>query len=168
MNDIILAPARIDATHDIEQFACGEESLDRWLKGRALENDEEGASRTYVVCVDKRVVGFYAISVGGIAHAIATGKVRRNMPDPVPAMILGRLAVDHRYQGRHIGSDLLIDAISRTIRASEIAGVRAILVHAISDRARQFYEAHGFRSSPVNPLTLMVTLKEAAKYLPAP
>jgi len=167
MSGAISAPERLAAHHELELFHCSEESLDEWLKLRALENEAKGASRTYVVCVDRRVVGFYAIAAGGIAHSVASGKIRRNMPDPIPAMILGRLAVDLDFQGRRIGSDLLIDAIARTAKTAEITGIRAILVPAISDRARQFYEAYGFRSSPVNPLTLMITIAEAIRYLPS-
>ena len=158
----ISAPQKISPDHDLSEFHCGEPALDEWLKRRALPNEESGASRTYVVCLENRVVGFYALAVGAVAHAGAPGRIRRNMPDPVPVMVLGRLAVDESMQGRDIGRGLLRDAILRTMQAAEIAGIRAILVDAISERAKQFYVRAGFTPSPISPMTLMITLEEAA------
>ena len=100
-------------------------------------------------------------AVGAVAHSQAPGRVRRNMPDPVPAMVHGRLAVDKAFQGRHIGAGLLRDAVLRTVQAAEIAGIRTILVHAISAAAKRFYEGYGFAASPVDPLTVMTTIAEA-------
>ena len=159
----LTAPEKLRVDHDLSQFECGEPSLDDWLQRRALRNEESGASRTYVVCAGQRVVGYYALAVGAVAHAEAPGRGRRNMPDPVPVMIIGRLAVHKDYQGRKIGPALLRDAVLRTLQAADIAGVRAILVHAISERARQFYEDCGFIASPMDPLTLMITVVEAVK-----
>jgi|SRR5436853_289981 len=158
-------PEKLNASHDLSQFGCGEPLLDDWLRQRALKNDESGASRTYVVCAGEKVVGYYALAVGAVAHAVAPGRVRRNMPDPIPVMMMGRLAVDKNYQRRGIGPALLRDAILRTLQAADIAGIRAILVHAISERARQFYEDCGFIASPMDPLTLMITVAEAVKSL---
>ena len=129
------APEKLRADHDLSEFDCGEPSLDDWLRRRALQNEESGASRTYVVCAGRQVVGYYALAVGAVAHAEAPGRVRRNMPDPVPVMIIGRLAVHKDFQGRKIGPGLLRDAVLRTLQAAEIAGVRAILVHAISEQS---------------------------------
>jgi GNAT superfamily N-acetyltransferase len=157
------APEKLRAEHELSDFECGEPALDDWLRRRALQNEERGASRTYVVCAGPQVVGYYALAVGAVAHGEAPGRVRRNMPDPVPVMIVGRLAVHRDFQGRKIGRALLRDAILRTLQAAEIAGVRAILVHAISDRARRFYEECGFAASPMDPMTLMITVAEAAK-----
>jgi predicted N-acetyltransferase YhbS len=157
------APEKLRAEHDLSDFECGEPALDDWLRRRALQNEESGASRTYVVCSGLKVVGYYALAVGAVAHVEAPGRVRRNMPDPVPVMIIGRLAVHTYYQGRKIGPGLLRDAVLRTLQAAEIAGVRAILVHAISDRARQIYEQCGFVPSPMDPMTLMITVSEAVK-----
>src|SRR5690349_21333336 len=112
--DSISHPEPLTTEHDISQFACGEPSLDDWLRRRALQNQASGASRTYVVCHTERVVGYYALAVGAVSHEHATGKVRRNMPEPVPVMVLGRLAVDQNFQGRGIASGLLRDAILRT------------------------------------------------------
>jgi predicted N-acetyltransferase YhbS len=89
----------------------------------------------------------------------------RNMPDPVPVIVLGRLAVDSTFHGQGIGTGLLRDAVLRIVQAAEIAGIRAILVHAISEGAKRFYEKYGFASSPVDPLTLMITVAEAARTL---
>ena len=157
------APEKLRPDHDLSEFECGEPSLDHWLRQRALQNEESGASRTYVVCAGQQVVGYYALAVGAVAHTEAPGRVRRNMPDPVPVMIIGRLAVHKDFQGRKIGPGLLRDAVLRTLQAANIAGVRAILVHAISEQARQFYEDCGFIASPMDPMTLMITVVEAAK-----
>jgi GNAT superfamily N-acetyltransferase len=160
-NQRIRPPEKLSSEHDLAQFRCGEPTLDDWLRKPALQNEESGASRTYVACVGKRVVGYYALAAGAVAHAEAPGRVRRNMPDPVPVMVIGRLAVDQTTQGQALGPALLRDAVLRTVQAAEIAGIRAILVHAISERAKRFYEKWGFIVSPVEPMTLMITLAEA-------
>ena len=154
-------PEKLSPEHDLSEFDCGEPALDDWLRRRALQNEARGASRTYVVCAGRKVAGYYSLAVGAVAHAESSGRIKRNMPDPVPVMILGRLAVDRAFQGRSIGAGLLRDAVLRTFQASEIAGIRAMLVRAISERAKRFYESQGFRASPVDPMTLMITLAEA-------
>jgi GNAT superfamily N-acetyltransferase len=158
-------PEHLTAAHDVSAFDSGVPDLDDWLRKRALANEETGASRTYVVCARARVVGYYALASGGVAQGQALGRVRRNMPDPVPVMILGRLAVDRAWQGRSLGRGLLRDAVLRTLQAAEIGGIRAILVHAISEDAKRFYERYGFRDSPVDPMTLMITVADAEKAL---
>jgi GNAT superfamily N-acetyltransferase len=157
------APRPLNATHLLDEFACGESSLDDWLKRRALANQTSGASRTFVV-VDPsgRVFGYYAMAAGSVSHQAAASQVRRNMPDPVPVMVLARLAVDRRAQGIQLGGALLQDAVQRTLAIAQNAGVRALLVHALHERARQFYEHYGFRESPQHPLTLMLRLPPAA------
>jgi GNAT superfamily N-acetyltransferase len=157
----ISAPVKLDSTHDLSNFECGEPVLDEWLKRRALQNEEGGASRTYVVC-SGQVVGYYALASGAVAHTSAPGRIKRNMPDPVPVMVIGRLAIDSRLQGCGIGPALLRDAVLRTMQAAQIAGIRAILVHAISERAKRFYEKWGFVCSPLDPMILMITIAEAA------
>jgi GNAT superfamily N-acetyltransferase len=157
----LTAPEPLASDHELDAFESGIASLDEWLKRRARGNEEEGASRTFVVCAARRVVGYYCLAAGSVLHATATGKVRRNMPNPVPVLLLGRLAVDRAWQGKGLGADLLADAVLRATGAAESVGVRAILVHAISDDARTFYEKHGFRPSPVEPMTLMITIEEA-------
>jgi GNAT superfamily N-acetyltransferase len=159
------APEALRATHDLSEFDSGVPPLDEWLRRRAISNQESGASRTYVIGSARRVVGYYALVVGAVARGDATPRARRNMPDTVPVMVIGRLAVDRRHQGRGLGRALMRDAVLRTLQAAEIAGIRVILVHAISDTARRFYESCGFRSSPVDPVTLMITLADARRAL---
>ena len=163
--DAIRPPEKLSATHNLSDFDSGEPVLDDWLRRRALYNEASGASRTYVVCMGKTVVGYYTLAVGAVAHAEAPGRVRRNMPDPLPVMVLGRLAVDKSLQRRGIGKGLLRDAVLRTVQAAEIAGIRAILVHAISEPAKRFYEGCGFMASPIDPLTVVLTVAEAGKIL---
>lgn len=151
------APEPLAAPHLLTEFECGEASLDEWLKRRALANQQTGASRTFVVADhDGRVYGYYAMAAGAVSHQAATGGVRRNMPDPVPVMVLARLAVDRRAQGIKLGAALLQDAVNRAVAVSQNAGVRALLVHALDDRAKQFYEHYGFLESPQHPMTLML------------
>jgi len=157
----LTAPEPLSSDHELDAFESGVASLDEWLKRRARRNEADGRSRTFVVCAARRVVGYYCLAAGSVLHATATGKVRRKMPDPVPILLLGRLAVDREWQGKGLGADLLADAVLRSIGAAKSVGVRAILVHAISDEARTFYEKHGFRPSPVEPMTLMITIEEA-------
>jgi GNAT superfamily N-acetyltransferase len=160
----ITPPEKLTPAHNIAEFACSEPSLDDWLKKHALANEASGASRTYVVSAGgRRVVGYYALATGAVNAAEATGKVRRNCPDPIPVMVLSRLAVDEECDGKGVGSGLLKDAVLRVIQASEIVGIRAILVHAISEDAKKFYERKGFAASPLNPMTLMISLKDAKK-----
>ncbi len=159
------APEKLTGAHDLSQFHCGEPELDDWLRRRAVLNEKNGGSRTYVVCIGRQVVGYYALAAGAVAHANAPGCVKRNMPNPVPVMVIGRLGLDLKFQGRGIGSALLRDAVLRTVLAAEIAGIRAILVHAISGRAKQFYEKSGFIPSPVDAMTLMITVAQAANAL---
>ena len=160
------APRHITAAHDRSAFDSGVQPLDDWLKRRALANEESGASRTYVVSAGgQTVVAYYALANGAIALHAATGRTRRNMPDPIPVMVLGRLAVDKAYQGRGLGRGLLRDALLRTIQAAEIGGIRAMLVHAISEEAKRFYERSGFAVSPLDPMTLMITVADAEKVL---
>jgi GNAT superfamily N-acetyltransferase len=161
----IRAPEHLTAAHDVSAFDSGVPDLDEWLRKRALANEDTGASRTYVVCAGGRVVGYYALASGGVAQAQAPGRVRRNMPDPMPVMILGWLAVDQSWQGRSLGRSLLRDAVLRILQAAEIGGIRAILVHAISEQAKRFYQRHGFGEAPADPMTLMMTVADAEKAL---
>ncbi len=158
-------PERLSTAHDLSGFDSGEPILDDWLRRRALQNEMSGASRTYVVCSGYRVIAFYTLAVGAVGHTNAPGRVKRNMPDPIPIMVIGRLGVDRGCQGQGIGAGLLRDGILRTIQAAEIAGIRAILVHAKTEAAKAFYERFGFISSPVDSLTLMITVAEAKKAL---
>jgi len=154
------APQSLASTHRLDGFNCGEPSLDDWLKRRALANHLNGASRTFVVAdPDLRVLGYYALAAGAVSHQEATRAVRRNMPDPVPVMVLARLAVDVRAQGIKLGAALLQDALARVQSVAENAGVRTLLVHALNEHAKQFYEHYGFQESLMHPMTLMLPLK---------
>jgi len=154
------APTRIEASHYVSAFSCGYASLDDWLKRRELANQKRGASRTFVVCDENRVVAYYALAAGALASAEATGKFRRNMPDPIPVAILARLAIDKNYQKQGLGRALFRDASLRILSAADAIGIRGVLVHAISEQAASFYRAIGVDSSPANPQTLMVTLTD--------
>ncbi len=159
MNFLLSTPQPLLPVHRFDDFKCGEAVLDEWLKRRASANQLSGASRTFVVVdQDQRIRGYYAMAAGAVSHQMATGSVRRNMPDPVPVMVLARLAVDQRAQGIKLGASLLQDAVKRAVVVSQNAGVRALLVHALHDRAKQFYEYYGFQVSPANPMTLMLRL----------
>ena len=154
------APQPQTADHQTDAFKCGETSLDEWLKRRALLNQASGASRTFVVVDDNHtVMGYYAVAAGAVHHQDATRSIRQNMPDPLPVMVLARLAVDLRAQGMQLGAGLLRDAVERSLAVAQNAGVRALLVHALHERAKQFYLYFGFQASPVHPLTLMLRLK---------
>jgi len=145
---------------DASGFTCRHESLNQWLQKRALANALTGATRTYVVCTDdRRVVGYYALAAGSIAIESAPSRMRRNMPDPLPVIVLGRLAVHEAWSGRGVGSGLLKDAVLRSLQAAEIIGVRALLCHAIDDQAKTFYLGHGFVESPMQTLTMMLGLQ---------
>jgi GNAT superfamily N-acetyltransferase len=162
---LLSAPAPLAGNHELEQFNSGTPPLDEWLKRRARQNEAGGASRTYVIAEGRRVIGYYSLAAGSVLHAEATVRVRRNMPDPVPAALLGRLAVDRGWQGRGLGAALLRDAILRVIGAAGTIGVRALLVHAISEEAKTFYEHQGFRPSAIEPMTVMITIEEARRML---
>jgi len=154
------APVPLSGDHDLQPFHCGVVSLDEWLKRRAAKNQLSGASRTYVVCDGPRVAAYYALASSAVAVNNAAGRFRRNMPDPMPVVILGRLAVDAAYQKHGIGRALIRDAGRRTLHAAEDFGIRGILVHAISEEARLFYERMGFDASPLDRMTLMITLDD--------
>ena len=156
---VLEAPTLLRADHLVGAFDCGEPSLDDWLKRRALVNQSSGASRTFVVADEEKTVrGFYALAAGAVDHATAASAIRRNMPDPVPVMVLGRLAV-HSFHGKGLGADLLQDAILRTLRLAEEVGIRALVVHALHDRASAFYRHHGFSESGIDPLILMLRIR---------
>ncbi|PJK11886.1 GNAT family N-acetyltransferase [Lysobacteraceae bacterium NML95-0200] len=153
------APHPLAAQHILDAFACGEASLDEWLKRRARVNQLSGASRTFVVCnQDKQVLGYYALAAGAVSRLSAPQNVRRNMPDPVPVLVLARLAVDKQAQGVQLGGALLQDAVRRAASVSQNAGVRALLVHALNEGAKSFYLHYGFQVSPLQPMTLMLRL----------
>lgn len=151
-------PTAITAAHDLADFDCGEVSLNDWLKKRALRNHAAGGSRCFVVCAGRRVVGYYSLSAGAISREGAPKALRRNMPDPLPVLLLGRLAIDRRHHNQGLGQGLLRDALLRAVHVAGDAGVFAILVHALSEPARRFYLSRGFVESPLQPMTLLMTL----------
>ena len=162
---IVFPPTLLNSSHDYTLFDCGNGTLNEWLKKRALKNQESGASHTFVISMDNRVIGYYALATGGIDRLTTPGAIARNMPQPLPVIVLGRLAVDIKHQGHRLGVALLKDAMLRTRNLSRIVGIRAMLVHAISDEARRFYESHGFQMSPIGPMTLFLSMKHLEAHL---
>jgi GNAT superfamily N-acetyltransferase len=154
------APAPLGSQHELDRFASGVDSLDQWLTRRALKNQTSGASRTFVVCDGARVLAYYALASGAVAVDEAPGRFRRNMPDPVPVVVLARLAVDRSLQGRGIGRALMRDAGLRVLQAADTIGIRGLIAHALSENAKGFYLQLGFEPSPLDPMTLMITLAD--------
>lgn len=165
---MLSAPQPLSDQHKLADFESGEPSLDDWLKRRAARNQANGSSRTYVVCEGDAVVGYYCLAAGAIGHAEAPSILKRNRPDPVPVLVLGRLAVRKDHHQKGIGTALLNDAIRRAIQAADIAGITALLVQAISEQARRFYLSRGFVESPIKPMTLclmLATVRQALREL---
>ena len=153
-------PEPLGGQHQLTDFNSGVASLDEWLRRRALANQASGATRTFVVCEQHKVVGYYALASGAVNIAAAPGRFRRNMPDPIPVVVLARLAVDHAHQGHGLGRALMRDGARRVLNAADAIGIRGILVHAVSPDAKKFYFNLGFDPSPIEPMTLMVTLAD--------
>lgn len=158
-------PDPLESAHDSTSFSCGEPTLDQWLTRRALANQATGASRAFVICLEKAVVAYYALSANAVAVEAAPGRFRRNMPDPIPVVLLGRLAVDLGWQGKGLGRAMIWDAARRVAQAADVIGIRGILVHAMNPSAKAFYEALGFEPALNDPKTLMVTLADVRKAL---
>ena len=158
----VSVPHPLTEQDDCRAFDCGEPALNDWLRRKALANQMSGASRTFVItgtsAVASQVLGYYALAAGAVSHAESTSAIRRNMPDPIPVMVLGRLAIDRSCHGQGLGSALLRDSILRTISVAENVGIRALLVHALHEKAREFYLHHGFSESPISPTTLLLRL----------
>jgi GNAT superfamily N-acetyltransferase len=158
-------PERLSEQHDVSQFDCGKPELNEWLAKHAASSDGKSA-RTYVVAVGPRVVGYYCLAAGAVIRGeLPKAKTRQNMPNEVPVVVIGRLAMDKGFQGRGIGHGLLKDALLRALNASELVGVRAIVVHAIDEEAAKFYTRIGFLPSPLNPLTLMLPVETVQQAL---
>lgn len=139
-------PAPLKAGHALAAFDCGDALMNGWLVKRALAANENDTARSFVTCRGaRRVVGYYALAAGAVSHAGAAGALRRNAPDPVPAIVLARLGVDRSEQGCGLGQDLLSDAMKRALQAARIIGARALIVHALTARAESFYESRGFK-----------------------
>ena len=158
-------PTLLTEEHDATGFDSGEVSLDDWLRKRALSNLRAGASRTYVVCPagSPKIAGYAALSMGQVLAIHVTGAMRRNMPPAIPAIVLGRLAIDRARQGRGLGAALLADAVQRSLRASSQVAARLIIVHAVSPAAEAFYLHHGFTRLPVQTPTFALDLAKLQK-----
>lgn len=152
--------------HLLDGFDSGERSLDEWLTELAKPNQAAGFSRTYVVAEDERVVAFHAVSSFTIWRADATGRARRQSPPQIPAVLLGRLAVDRRFQGRGLGAALLRHAMELTVVAADAVGIRLLVVNALDEEAARFYRRFGLEPSPTNPLDLMITVNDLRASLP--
>ncbi len=155
-----MPPAPLADTHDCAPFDSSVTSLDDWLKRRARTNQASGASRTFVIRDGAHVAVYYAVAAGSVNIAAPPGRFRRNMPEPIPIAVLGRLAIDRAWQGKGLGRALFCDAALRVLNAAEAIGIRGILVHAASAEARAFYLALGFEQSPLDAMTLMATLRD--------
>ena len=156
---VISKPELLTITHNIADFDCNNDTLNDWLKKRSFKNQKNGASRTFVIGNEKRVIGYYALATGSIERIKTPKSISRNMPSSIPVIILGRLAVDIQYHGKRLGVALLKDAILRTLLISENAGVNALLVHAISEEAKNFYRHHDFIETLSEPMTLLLSMK---------
>ncbi|MGQ9371718.1 N-acetyltransferase family protein [Azospirillum sp. ST 5-10] len=154
------APEPLASHHRVEAFESGEPSLDAWLRRRAMANQASGASRTFVACRSGEVVGYHALASSAVAVSQAPGRFRRNMPDPIPVVVLARLAVARSEQGQGLGRALFRDAALRVMQAADLIGVRGLIVHALSEPARAFYLGLGLDPSPFDPMTLMVTVAD--------
>lgn len=153
----LAAPEPLIEAHELAEFDSGVASLDDWPKRRARGNQTSGATRTFVVADGSRVIAYYAVASGGISLGGALGRFRRNMPDPIPAALLARLAIDRAWQHRGLGRAMFRDCAARIMHAADSIGIRGIVVHAISEQAKGFYLALGFEPSPLDPMMLMVT-----------
>jgi GNAT superfamily N-acetyltransferase len=159
-----VAPLRIEKLkrgHDLDLFDCGREALNRFLIRYAFQNQQAGASQTYVALADDEVVGYYTLVVGQVEYSDAPERLTKGLArHPVPIMLLARLAITTAWQGKALGSGLLKDAMLRTLQAADIAGIRAFAVHAKDDEAKSFYEHFGFLVSPSDPYHLFRLLKD--------
>jgi GNAT superfamily N-acetyltransferase len=165
-----VTPLRIEKlkrAHRIDEFDCGREVLNRFLKRYALQNQQSGASQTYVaVANESDVVGFYTLVVGQVGYGDAPERLKKGLArHPVPVMLLARLAIAAAWQGKGLGSGLLKDAMTRTLQAADIAGIRAFEVHAKDEQAAAFYLKFHFIPSQSDPYHLYILLKDIAALL---
>ncbi|WIB78370.1 GNAT family N-acetyltransferase [Curtobacterium sp. MCPF17_002] len=159
----LLRPRPITKHDDTSAFDCGKPSLTSWLQIRAIRNEAGGASRTFI-SVDQetdRVAGYYCLSASSLRSEDAPGALRRNMPDPIPVVLIGRLAVDSEFQGMGLGASLLQDALLKSIEASRLVGARAVIVYALDDDAVAFYERYGFSRVPETARCMYLLIADA-------
>ena len=158
---VLSAVEKLSSDHNLANFMCGKPVLDEWLRKYAIANQKNGLAQTYVVHRQKRVVGYYAISAGSVSKETVPARIAKGIPNyPVPVVLLGRLAVDQPEQGKGLGAALLKDAVLRINQSADIIGVRAILVHALDEESRTFYERFNFSPSPFNAMQLMFLMKD--------
>lgn len=155
----VTAPALLTTDHIINDFDCKHEILNQWLFKKALKNQQSGASKTFVCCEESNVIGFYSLATGSIEHQLLSANIRRNMPSPIPVIVLTRLAVNFTWQGKGLGKHLLKDALLRCLHVSENIGVRAVIVHALNGGVAEFYRQYGFVQSNLNKHTLVISIK---------
>lgn len=153
--------AKLDFAHDTSRFDCGNEALNRFIKLYALQGQRASISQTYAALLGQTVIGYHTLVVGSVVHDDAPDRLKKGIPrHPVPVVILARLAVDNDWHGKGLGAGLVADAMRRVLQAADIAGIRAMLVHAKDDAAVSFYKHLGFLPFPGNPLTLYRLLKD--------
>jgi len=158
------APVPLDAQHHLDAFDCGKHALNDWLQRLARQAQGSGSARTFVVCDADCVVGYFSLTVGQIDTLDSPERIRRGMGQyPIPVIILARLAVDKACHGRGLGTGMLQDAIRRTLKIAEDAGIRALLTHPIDESAEMFYRHFGFESTPVRERQLILLLKDARR-----
>lgn len=152
---------KLERAHAVESFDCGSEALNRYIIRFALTNQSSGSAQTYVATLGEKVIGYYSLAVGAVAHAEAPPRIVKGLAHhPVPVMLLARLAVDNAAKGKGLGAALLLDALARTLQAADIAGIRAVIVHAKDDNARRFYAHFDFDPSPTDPYHLYLLIKD--------
>lgn len=157
----LTSPVLLTKDHDRISFDCGVSALNDYLKRYALQNQKKHAARTYVATRGNRIVGYYSLAYGSVSLEEAPQTIKSGLPrHPIPVILLARLAVDSTEQGSGLGAALLKDALLRTIQAAEIAGLRAMLVHAKDNSAKRFYEKFGFEPSPIDAYHLFLRLSD--------
>jgi len=162
----ITAPQPLSEKHVIEDFDCGNGFLNDWLKKYALANSRANASKTFVVSINQEVIGYYSLAMGSVDYEEATPRIKKGLArHPIPVVVLGRLAVDLRYQKKRLGISLLKDAFLRALTVSEHIGARAVFVIAKDENAKGFYEKHGFCSLPSDTLKLIILIKDIKKII---
>lgn len=162
---MINPPELLSHHHATSEFSCGKIALDNWLKHQALKNQTNRGSRTFAITSDGKVAGYYALASGAVERNHVTSNMARNMPNPIPVIILARLAIDHNFNGRSLGKALLKDALLRSLNVANEIGVKAVLVHALDSEAIAFYEKFGFQRMTEQENTLMLSIYNIEKLL---
>jgi GNAT superfamily N-acetyltransferase len=157
---------KLTAAHVVTNFDCGQIDLNRFIQRHAYQNQQANSSQTYLGIFEQEIIGYYSLTVGSVIHSQAPARIVKGQPKhPIPVMILVRLAVDRRWQNRGVGRGLLKDALKRTAQAADLAGIRALLVHAKAAEVRRWYERFNFEPSEIDPLSLFLLLKDLKKII---